>query len=80
MKKDVKSQFPVKMKGVIWILMGLVFVPPFSILWLQPTGLYTPPPQSSHYMLGSLVIGILIMIKGSFEIRKERKINDSKRS
>ncbi len=64
------------MKGIIWILIGLVFVPPLSILWLQPIGLYTPPPQSSPYMLGSLVIGIVIMIKGSFVIRKERKMDE----
>ena len=66
------------MKGVFWILIGLVFVPPLSVLWLQPLGLYSPPPQSSPFMLGSLVIGILIMIKGSFEIRNERKVNDSR--
>jgi hypothetical protein len=29
-------------------------------------------------MLGSLVIGILIMIKATFEIRKERKANYSR--
>jgi hypothetical protein len=58
--------------------MGLAFVPPLSILWLQPLGLYTPPPQTSSYLVGSLVIGILIIIKGSFEIRKERKLDESK--
>ena len=66
------------MKGLFWILIGLVFVPPLSILWLQPLGLYTPPPQTSSYLVGSLVIGILVVIKGSFEIRKERKLNDSR--
>ncbi len=66
------------MKGVFWILIGLVFVPPLSVLWLQPLGLYSPPPQSSPFMLGSLVIGILIMIKATFEIRKERKANYSR--
>ena len=66
------------MKGVFWILIGIVLVPPLSILWLQPLGFYTPPPQSSFYMIGSLVIGVLIMIKGSFEIRKERKLGDSR--
>ncbi len=78
MKKDIKNSFLVKMKGIIWILIGLVFVPPLSILWLQPLGLYTPPPQTSSYLVGSLVIGILIIIKGSFEIRKERKLDESK--
>ena len=67
------------MKGVFWILIGIVLVPPLSILWLQPLGFYTPPPQSSSYMIGSLVIGVLIMIKGSFEIRKERKLGESTR-
>ena len=66
------------MKGLFWILIGLVFVPPLSILWLQPLGLYMPPPQTSSYLVGSLVIGILIMIKGSFEIRKERKLGGSR--
>jgi hypothetical protein len=66
------------MKGLFWVLMGLAFVPPLSILWLQPLGLYTPPPQTSSYLVGSLVIGILIIIKGSFEIRKERKLDESK--
>ena len=65
------------MKGAFWILIGIVLVPPLSILWLQPIGFYTPPPQSSGYMLGSLVIGIIIMIKGSFVIRKERIQNES---
>ena len=65
------------MKGLFWILIGLVFVPPLSVLWLQPLGLYTSPPQSSSYLVGTLIIGILIMIKGSFEIRKERKLNNS---
>ncbi len=78
MKKDASSTFHTKMKGLFWILVGLVFVPPLSILWLQPLGLYTPPPQTSSYLVGSLVIGILIMIKGSFEIRKERKLGDSR--
>ena len=78
MKKDASSTFHTKMKGLFWILIGLVFVPPLSILWLQPLGLYTPPPQTSSYLVGSLVIGILIMIKGSFEIRKERKLDDSR--
>ncbi len=78
MKKDASSTFHTKMKGLFWILIGLVFVPPLSILWLQPLGLYTPPPQTSSYLVGSLVIGILIMIKGSFEIRKERKLGDSR--
>ena len=73
MKKDASSTFHTKMKGLFWILIGLVFVPPLSILWLQPLGLYTPPPQTSSYLVGSLIIGILIMIKGSFEIRKESK-------
>ena len=67
------------MKGAFWILIGIVLVPPLSILWLQPLGFYTPPPQSSFYMIGSLVIGVLIMIKGSFEIRKERKLGESTR-
>ena len=66
------------MKGLFWILIGLVFVPPLSLLWLQPLGLYTPPPQTSAYLVGSLIIGILIMIKGSFEIRKERKLDTSR--
>ena len=78
MKKDASNLLHAKMKGLFWILIGLVFVPPLSILWLQPLGLYTPPPQTSSYLVGSLVIGILIMIKGSFEIRKERKLNDSR--
>ena len=78
MKKDASNPFHTKMKGLFWILIGLVFVPPLSILWLQPLGLYTPPPQTSSYLVGSLVIGILIMIKGSFEIRKERKLDDSR--
>ena len=77
MKKDVSDAFHAKMKGLFWISIGLVFVPPLSILWLQPLGLYTPPPQTSSYLVGSLLIGILIMIKGSFEIRKERKLKDS---
>jgi len=66
------------MKGLFWVLMGLTFVPPLSILWLQPLGLYTPPPQTSSYLVGSLIIGILIIIKGSFEIRKERKLDESR--
>ena len=66
------------MKGLFWILIGLVFVPPLSILWLQPLGFYMPPPQTSSYLVGSLVIGILIMIKGSLEIRKERKLGSSR--
>ena len=78
MKKDASNSFHTKMKGLFWVLMGLTFVPPLSILWLQPLGLYTPPPQTSSYLVGSLVIGILIMIKGSFEIRKERKLGDSR--
>ena len=78
MKKDASNPFHTKMKGLFWILVGLVFVPPLSILWLQPLGLYAPPPQTSSYLVGSLVIGILIMIKGSFEIRKERKLGDSR--
>jgi len=78
MKKDASNSFHPKMKGLFWILIGLVFVPPLSILWLQPLELYTPPPQTSSYLVGSLVIGILIMIKGSFEIRKERKLGDSR--
>ena len=78
MKKDASNTFHTKMKGLFWISIGLVFVPPLSILWLQPLGLYTPPPQTSSYLVGSLVIGILIMIKGSFEIRKERKLGDSR--
>jgi len=78
MKKDVSNLLHAKMKGLFWISIGLVFVPPLSILWLQPLGLYTPPPQTSSYLVGSLVIGILIMIKGSFEIRKERKLDGSK--
>ena len=77
MKKDVSNSFHTKMKGFIWISIGLIFVPPLSILWLQPLGLYTPPPQTSSYLVGSLLIGILIMIKGSFEIRKERKLSGS---
>ena len=75
--RKVVNRLHIELKGVFWILMGLVFVPPLSILWLQPTGFYTPPPQSSPYMLGSLVVGIIIMIKGSFEIRKERIQNES---
>ena len=78
MKKDASNPFHTKMKGLFWILVGLVFVPPLSILWLQPLGLYAPPPQTSSYLVGSLVIGILIMIKGSFEIRKERKLGGSR--
>jgi len=79
MKKDVSRAPHNKLKGIFWILLGLAFVPPLSVLWLQPLGLYTPPPQSSPYMVGSLVIGIIIMIKGSVEIRKERlKGNSSK--
>ena len=78
MKKDASNSFHAKMKGLFWILIGLVFVPPLSILWLQPLGLYTPPPQTSSYLVGSLIIGILIMIKGSFEMRKERKLGDSR--
>ena len=78
MKKDASNSFHVKMKGFFWILIGVVFVPPLSILWLQPLGLYTQPPQTSLYLIGSLLIGILIMIKGSFEIRKERKLDDSR--
>ena len=77
MKKDASNSFHAKMKGLFWILIGLVFVPPLSVLWLQPLGLYTSPPQSSSYLVGTLIIGILIMIKGSFEIRKERKLNNS---
>ena len=77
MKKDVSNSFHAKMKGIFWILIGIVFVPPLSVLWLQPLGLYTSPPQSSSYLVGTLIIGILIMIKGSFEIRKERKLNNS---
>jgi len=76
MKKDVSNSFHTEMRGLFWILIGLVLVPPLSILWLQPLGLYTQPPQTSLYLIGSLLIGILIMIKGSFEIRKERKRND----
>tara|TARA_Y100001949_G_scaffold55449_1_gene46593 strand:- start:407 stop:643 length:237 start_codon:yes stop_codon:yes gene_type:complete len=78
MKKDVSNSFHAKMKGIFWILIGIVFVPPLSVLWLQPLGLYTSPPQTSSYLVGTLLIGILIMIKGSFEIRKERKVNDSR--
>ena len=78
MKKDASNSFHVKMKGLFWILIGIVFVPPLSILWLQPLGLYTVPPQTSTYLVASLVIGILIMIKGSFKIRNERKVNDSR--
>ena len=78
MKKDASNSFHAKMKGLFWILIGIVFVPPLSILWLQPLGLYTVPPQTSTYLVGSLVIGILIMIKGSFKIRNERKVNDSR--
>jgi len=80
MKKDVSNRVPTKMIGVFWILIGLVFVPPLSILWLQPMGLYTPPPQSSPYMLGSLVFGIIIMIKGSIVIRNERIRNNARKS
>ena len=78
MKKDVSNSFHAKMKGIFWILIGIVFVPPLSVLWLQPLGLYTSPPQTLSYLVGTLLIGILIMIKGSFEIRKERKVNDSR--
>ena len=78
MKKDASNSFHAKMKGLFWILIGLVFVPPLSILWLQPLGFYMPPPQTSSYLVGSLVIGILIMIKGSLEIRKERKLGSSR--
>ena len=39
------------MKGLFWVLMGLAFVPPLSILWLQPLGLYTSPPQTSSYLV-----------------------------
>ena len=78
MKKDVSNSFHAKMKGIFWILIGIVFVPPLSVLWLQPLGLYTSPPQTSSFLVGTLLIGILIMIKGSFEIRKERKVNDSR--
>ncbi len=77
MKKDVSNSFHAKMKGIFWILIGIVFVPPLSVLWLQPLGLYTSPPQSSSYLVGTLIIGILIMIKGSFEIRKEKKLSGS---
>ena len=77
MKKDASNSFHIKMKGFFWILIGVVFVPPLSMLWLQPLGLYTPPPQTSSFLVGSLIIGILIMIKGSFEIRKEKKLSGS---
>ena len=49
MKKDASNSFHIKMKGFFWILIGVVFVPPLSMLWLQPLGLYTPPPQTSSY-------------------------------
>ena len=78
MKKDVSRLLHIKLKGIFWIPLGLGFVPPLSILWLQPLGLYTPPPQSSLYLLCSLVIGIIIMIKGSIEIRKERIKSNSR--
>jgi len=66
------------MRGVLWILIGVVLVPPFSTLWLAPLDVLPHIAFHSPYLLGSLAIGIVFMIKGSLEIRKERRENPRK--
>ena len=66
------------MRGVFWILIGVVLVPPRSTLWLAPVGVLPHIAFHSPYLLGSLAIGIMFMIKGSLEIRKERRENPRK--
>jgi len=67
-----------KMRGMFWILMGVVLVPPLSTLWLAPLDVLPHVALHSPYLLGSLALGIVFMIKGSLEIRKERRENPRK--
>ena len=60
-----------KITGIFWIVIGIVFVPPFSVLWLTPLGLYTHPTEAL-YLITSTVIGILLILKGTLQIRKEK--------
>ena len=66
------------MRGVFWILIGVVLVPPLSTLWLAPLGVLPYITFHSPYLLGSLAIGIVFIIKGSLEIRKEKRENPRK--
>ena len=42
------------MRGVFWILIGVVLVPPLSTLWLAPLGVLPHIAFHSPYLLGSL--------------------------
>jgi hypothetical protein len=66
------------MRGVFWILIGVVLVPPLSTLWLAPLGVLPHIAFHSPYLLGSLAIGIVFIVKGSLEIRKEKRENPRK--
>ena len=66
------------MRGVFWILMGVVLVPPLSTLWLAPLDVLPLISFHSPYLLGSLAIVIVFIAKGSLEIRKEKRENPRK--